>query len=145
MTRPIGFIFLWTWLKYFGQIPTKNTDNHSQGRKPRVQTNDLAHWLGLIWLETSVMYYKPTTTYKGKSHKSQKVLLLGEISPNFNLKILISISTYKGIFHGKKWPKIFRFWKNKIKSKSPDFYNKFQSIDKNIERFWFFTTFISNM
>jgi hypothetical protein len=90
------------------------------------------------------MYYKPTTTYKGKSHKSQKVLLLGEFSPNFNLKILILIYTYKGFFHGKNDPNLPDFG-GKKNSKSPDFYNKFQSIDKNIEGFRFFSTFISNM
>jgi hypothetical protein len=31
--------------------------------------------------------------------------------------------------------------KNKIKSKSPDFYNKFQKVANNIKGFWFFFYF----
>jgi hypothetical protein len=49
----------------------------------------------------------------------------GEISPNFDLKNMISTYT-KDFSREKKTPKFAKFAKKKSKSKSPDFYNKFQ-------------------
>jgi hypothetical protein len=50
----------------------------------------------------------------------------------------------QSIFHGKNGPNLPSFEK-KNKFKSPDFYNKFQSVGKNIEGSWFFSTFIFGM
>jgi len=47
----------------------------------------------------------------------------GKISPNFDLKNMIS--TYTMDFPWEKWPKFERFQKKKDSS-SPDFYDKFQ-------------------
>jgi hypothetical protein len=52
---------------------------------------------------------------------------------------------YKRIFHGKTSPNFPIFKKKKKNSKSPDFYNKFQYVAKNIEGSWFFSTIISGM
>jgi hypothetical protein len=65
-------------------------------------------------------------------------IFLGEISPNFNLKNMIS--TYAKDFAWKKMTQIHQI-KNKIKSKSPDFYDKFQKVANNIKGFWFFFYF----
>ncbi len=62
----------------------------------------------------------------------------GEISTNFNLKNMIS--TYAKDFAWKIMTQIYQI-KNKIKSKSPDFYNKFQKVANNIKGFWFFFYF----
>jgi hypothetical protein len=48
------------------------------------------------------------------------------------------------IFNEKKWPKFARFLRKKI-PKLVDFYDKFQWVAKNIERFWVFYTFTSSM
>jgi hypothetical protein len=66
-----------------------------------------------------------------------RVSFSGEVLPNFYLKI--RISTYTKVFQGKKRPKFTRFWKEK-KIRSPDCYDKFQEVAKNIEgsRFFFF-------
>jgi hypothetical protein len=62
--------------------------------------------------------------------------VLGGISPNFDLKNMIS--TYTKDFPWKKTMALIRqiFGKKKIK-KSPDVYDKFQKVAKNIEGFWF--------
>ncbi len=48
----------------------------------------------------------------------------------------ICFSPTQTIFLGKKWPKWPKFQRKKIKSKLPNFYDKFQQVAKNIERFW---------
>jgi len=56
---------------------------------------------------------------------------LGQISPNFELKNMISNYT-KG-FPWKKRAKFSQISRNKIKSRSPIFYDKFHKVVKNIE------------
>ncbi len=58
----------------------------------------------------------------------------GEFLPKFDLKNMLS--TYAKDFSWKILPKFARFQKEK-NSKSPDFYDKFQYVAKNIEGFCF--------
>jgi len=56
------------------------------------------------------------------------------------------ISTYAKDFAWKKMTQIHQIKNFKKKSKSPDFYNKFQKVANNIKGFWFFfTTFIPSL
>ncbi len=48
------------------------------------------------------------------------------------------ISTYTKDFPWEKWPQILPDFKEKIKSKLPNFYDKFLQVAKNIEGFYFF-------
>jgi hypothetical protein len=45
----------------------------------------------------------------------------------------------------KKMVQICQIFKKNQKPIMPDFYDKFHKVAKNIERFWFFSTFISSM
>jgi hypothetical protein len=75
----------------------------------------------------------------------QPISLVHPISPNFDLKNLIS--TYIKNFHRKYDPNLLDFKKKKRKrkkrkekkgvSKLPDFYDKFQHVAKNIKGFFF--------
>ncbi len=69
--------------------------------------------------------------------------VLGGISPNFDLRNMIS--TYTKEFPWKKYGPNSPDFREKKKSKPPDFYDKFQKVAKNIEGFWFFFTFISSL
>jgi hypothetical protein len=60
------------------------------------------------------------------------MFFLGEISPNFDLKNMILAQTQD--FPWKKWPKFARFPKKKV-FEIDRFYDKFQEVAKNIERF----------
>jgi hypothetical protein len=68
-------------------------------------------------------------------------VVLGKIWQNFNLKNMPL--TYTKDFSLKKRNPNFPDFKEK-KSKFPDFYHKLQEVAKNIERLWFFSTFISS-
>jgi hypothetical protein len=63
----------------------------------------------------------------------------GEFLPKFDMKN-IDFDLCKGFFLWKILPKFARFQKEK-NSKSPDFYDKFQYVAKNIEGFCFFFFF----
>jgi hypothetical protein len=73
---------------------------------------------------------------------ASSVCFFGKISPNFDLKNMIS--TYTEDFPWKKWPKFARFSNKKV-SWLPYFDDKFQQVVKNINGFYFFPTFISSL
>jgi hypothetical protein len=68
--------------------------------------------------------------------------VLGGISPNFDLKNMIS--TYTQDFPWEKLAQIRHIFGFK-KPKSPDCYDKFHKVAKNIEGFWFFFSFQSSL
>ncbi len=63
-----------------------------------------------------------------------------------SIYVCIYVYVYMNVymFSWEKWSKFAKFQKEKI-FKSPDFYNKFQSVGKNIEGSWYFSTFIFGM
>jgi len=76
-------------------------------------------------------------------HVGCSVFWYGEISPNFDLE-KYDFNLFKGFFMGKKkGPNSPNF--DKLFFKSPDFYDKFQQVAKNIEGFWFLKNLISSM
>ncbi len=64
------------------------------------------------------------------SNMEHSVSLTGEFSPNFDLKNMISTYT-KDFSWKKKRPKFADF--EDVFNKSPDFYNKFQQVAKNMK------------
>ncbi len=98
---------------------------------------------GCPWPNCAQTHFGPHVMQVLGLCKLQCFFFIGEFLQKFNLKNVISINT-KGFFMGKI-VQIFQFSKKKKKSKSPDFYNKFQYVAKNIEGSWFFSTFISGM
>ncbi len=61
--------------------------------------------------------------------------IIAKVLPNFDLKNMIR--AYIKYFSGKKWPKSARFQGKKI-PKTPEIYDKFQQVAKNIEGRVFF-------
>ncbi len=78
----------------------------------------LSHW---VWKERRQDTWGDFTSYNLESWNwvflkiatlGSKCVFLDQISPNFNLKNMISIYT-KDLLRGKKWPKFARFWRGK--------------------------------
>jgi len=95
------------------------------------------------FLITSQHWKALRTLCELSSSSSSSVSSIGKISPNFNLKNMIS--TYTQVFyHGENGAQIRQILK-KENSKLQDFKGKFHSDVKNIERICVFFTFISSM
>ncbi len=67
---------------------------------------------------------------------AQCFFFFDKISPKFRPE-KYDLDLIQRIFHGKKWRKMMRFW-FWFFSKSPDIYDKFQYVAKNIEILLFF-------